>query len=290
LTRSRGFAAHRERKVLVLIVAESAHSLGGQMMFRPWLLLVLSLVLARTSSAEDDAAGVRAFFEEYVRRGNAFDPTLAELYSPDARIRTLRDGTKPMEMNGAQWKELIAKAMPIAKKRGDSATFESLKLVPQDDAYRINASRTSALKCVADPNFYLIVKRIDARWQIVEEYSETVSLSRCPPSEALAQSLDAMARGLRSKLPLDLDADTRLESVEVIGPALVYHQRLHTITAAEMDLSKLQPMLQQLGVQFACGPKEMRALIDAGATVRYSYVDRDGAVLGGVDISPGLCP
>ena len=91
-------------------------------------------------------------------------------------------------------------------------------------------------------------------------------------------------------LPLDLDADTRLETVEVVGPALIYHQRLHTVAAAEMDMQKLVPLLRQIGYQNACGLQEIKTLISQGATVRYAYVDRDGAKLANVDVAPGFCP
>ena len=131
---------------------------------------------------------------------------------------------------------------------------------------------------------------MDGSWRVVEEYTETVSLSQCKPSERLAASLKTTLNGLLPHLPLDLDADTRLEAVEVVGPTLIYRQRLHTIAAAEMDLAKLVPMLRQIGVQNVCGTPEMKALVDEGAAVRYAYVDRDGAKLVNVDIAPGLCP
>lgn len=124
---------------------------------------------------------------------------------------------------------------------------------------------------------------------IVEEYTETVSLSRCQPSEELAESLATIREQLRPYLPLDLDADTRLESVEVVGSALIYNQRVHTMAASELYLEKTEAALKQIGFQDACGTAEVRALIGEGATVRYATVDRNGDTLAKVDISPGLC-
>jgi len=253
------------------------------------ILLIMLIALTPVAYA-GEAEDVREFFSEFVKRTNAFDVGVADLYSPSARIITLRDGTDRLEMPGSQWKQLVIQAMPTAKKRGDTSRFEDIKVFAQGDGFRVTAIRTPAVKCVPDTNYHLDVVRLDNSWLVVEEYAETVSLSQCKPSNKLAASLEAARGALLPHLPLDLDADTRLEAVEVVGPALIYRQRLHTIAAAEMDLAKLVPLLRQIGVQNACGSAGMKTLIGKGATVRYAYVDRDGAKLANVDIAPGLCP
>ena len=252
-------------------------------------LMIIFVALAHVVHA-GEAEDVRALFDDLVRGGNAFDAGVADLYSPDARIITLRDGTETIELTGSQWAELIIQFMPLAKQRGDTSVFEDVKVRAQGEGYRVTASRTSAIKCVTDTNYYLDVARVEGNWRVVEEYAETVSLSQCEPSKKLSATLETVRKGVLPHLPLDLDADTRLEAVEVVGTDLIYRQRLHTIAAAEMDLVKLVPMLRQIGVESACGTPEMKALIDMGATVRYEYLDRDGSKLTNVDIAPGLCP
>ena len=88
---------------------------------------------------------------------------------------------------------------------------------------------------------------------------------------------------------MDLDADTRLESVEVEGTALIYNQRLHTVAASELNVDQVETSLKQIGVQNACGDARTSNLIDEGATIRYATVDRNGERLATVDISPGIC-
>ena len=251
--------------------------------------LIFMLVTFSPLAFAGESENVRKFFSEFVERANAFDVEIADMYSPSARIMTLRDGSERLELSGSQWKQLLIRVMPIAKERGDTSKFEKVKVFAHGDGFRVTAVRTSAVKCVSDPNYHLDVVRIDNRWVVVEEYSETVSLSQCKPSNKVAASLAAMRTRILPHLPMDLDADTRLESVEVVGSALIYHQRLHTVAATELDLAKLVPLLRQIGVQNACGTAEMKKLVDEGATVRYAYVDRDGAKLANVDIAPGLC-
>lgn len=253
-----------------------------------FLMIVLLAATPFAHAGKTDE--VHEFFDHLVERTNAFDASVADLYSPDARIIAVVDSSDRVEITGSQLKQIANQVMPIAKKRGDTSTYKKVKVLPQGEGFRITAVRFSAAKCVTDPNYHLDVMRHDKSWQVVEEYGETVSLSQCKPSKKLAASLNALRDGIVPHLPLDLDADTRLETVEVVGPALIYHQRLHTVAAAEMDMQKLVPLLRQIGYQNACGLQQIKTLISQGATVRYAYVDRDGAKLANVDIAPGFCP
>ena len=253
-----------------------------------FLMIVLLAVTPFAHAGKTDE--VRDFFDNLVERTNAFDAGVADLYSPDARIIAIVDGSDRVELSGAQLKQIANQVMPIAQRNGDTNTYKKVKVSPHADGFRVNAVRFSAAKCVTDPNYHLDVMRHEQGWLVVEEYGETVSLSQCKPSKKLAASLNALRDGIVPHLPLDLDADTRLETVEVVGPALIYHQRLHTVAAAEMDMQKLVPLLRQIGYQNACGLQQIKTLISQGATVRYAYIDRDGAKLANVDVAPGYCP
>jgi hypothetical protein len=253
-------------------------------------ILIVMLIAFTPMAHAGEAKDVRKFFNDFVKRTNAFDAGAADLYSPEARIIALVDGTDRLEISGAQLKQLAPQLMPIARKRGDTNTFKKVKVFAQGDDFRVTAIRTAAIKCVPDKNYHLDVVSLGNSWIVVEEYGETVSLSQCKPSKKLAKSLKATQKALQPHLPLDLDADTRLEAVEVVGPALIYRERLHTVAAAEMDMSKLVPLLRQLGVENTCGSAQLKTLIGEGATVRYAYVDRDRAKLANVDVAAGFCP
>ena len=253
-----------------------------------FLMIVLLAVTPFAHAGKTDE--VREFFDNLVERTNTFDAGVADLYSPDARIIAIVDGSDRVELSGAQLKQIANRVMPIAQRNGDTNTYKKVKVSPHGEGFRVTAVRFSAAKCVTDPNYHLDVVSHDKAWLVVKEYGETVSLSKCKPSKKLAASLNALRDGILPHLPLDLDTDTRLETVEVVGPALIYHQRLHTVAAAELDIQKLVRLLRQIGYQNACGLQQIKALISEGATVRYAYVDRDGAKLANVDVAPGYCP
>lgn len=206
-------------------------------------VVVLITLLMSSLAFADDPSEVREFFDRYVELGKNFDTDLVALYSDDAKISTLRDGRDSLEFTGAEWKALVGKLMPLAERRGDVSTYTDVQVEPHGEGYRITALRASALKCTDNHDHYMDVERQGGRWVIVEEYMETVSLSQCEPSEELAETLSNISDMIRPHLPMDLDTDTRLESVEVEGTALVYRQRVHTLAASVNDWGQIDLML-----------------------------------------------
>ncbi len=252
--------------------------------------LIIMLAVFALPAHAGEIEEVRSFFDDFVARTNAFDVGVVDLYSPEARIITLRDGEQTMEMAGAQWAEWLPQVMPAAQLRGDTSTFDNVEVAARNGGFRVTATRFPAIKCVPDTNYHLDVDRVDGQWRVVEEYTETVSLSQCEPSEKLAALLANTRAGILPHLPVDLDEETKLVGVEIRGPAIIYRQRLYKMAAAEMDLETFLPRLRQLSAQNACATPAIRALIDEGATVRYAFVDRDSTHLANVDVAPGLCP
>ena len=154
--------------------------------------LALSAALALTSlaaRADEDPAIVkaRAFFARYVELTDAFDPQLVALYSDKARainVRRFEGGVeRQMELQGTRYKELLAKALPIAKTAGDRSTYSDVKYASDGEYVRIDATRLSQLKHYSSP-FSLRIGPIAAKeWQIVEERSVSKALpGETPPN------------------------------------------------------------------------------------------------------------
>ncbi|MEE3329642.1 MAG: hypothetical protein VX246_02130 [Myxococcota bacterium] len=257
-------------------------------MLRLILLLVSIASTAQAASVDE----VRAFFDDLVERTNDFDAGVGEMYDKDARIIAVRDGTQTVEMTGGEWASYLKKGMALAKKRGDTNSYSNVELTPKlsGDGFRVTATKTEALKCVPNENYRLDVARRGGKWQVVEEYSETVSLTKCKPSKKLAAALKKLHEGMLPHLPGDIDKDTRLESVELDGSVLTYRQRYYSFSVAELDMNKVVPILQQIAARAACGPPEMKALVDQGASIRYESIDRYGEQIAVVDIGPRMCP
>lgn len=85
-----------------------------------------------------------------------------------------------MELTGAQWKQLIVRAMPIAKAQNDVSKFSDIKYIETGSGYKVKANRYSVSKCYMDTGYYMIIKSLDDEgYQIVEEYMETQPESDC---------------------------------------------------------------------------------------------------------------
>ncbi|HET9880135.1 MAG TPA: hypothetical protein VFS81_00135 [Candidatus Binatia bacterium] len=151
---------------------------------RPVVLAVLGIALGviGTSHAVDLQEGQR-FFDRYVALGNSYNPSIATLYADSAAIKTTRryptGQIRSLELTGAQWKDLIQKAMPLAKAQGDRSEFKNARFEAVGDDIRVKADRYSVRKCYWDRGYYMVIRRTAAGLQIVEEYSETQPESAC---------------------------------------------------------------------------------------------------------------
>lgn len=249
--------------------------------------VVACAVLLGGASAAESA---QSFFEMFVERNNRFDPSAASLYLVDAKITTLRDGERRLELAGAQLQSAAEQIYSMAKTRGDRQTYQDVSVVEDADRATVRATRTSEIKCYVDPEYRLDLVKVDGQWRIAAEHSSTVSLSNCDPSPKLKSALARLHSALAPRLPMVLDDETTLESITVSGANLIYAQRFSQAALADLNLKVLVPALRQTSLQSICGDRALRAMIANGAFIRYAYVDRDNAPVMNVEVSKGLCP
>lgn len=148
------------------------------------LIIALSLVSICVHADLTDIAAAQAFFENYVALSDAYDDKVADLYSDNAVIRAFRRYPhgleRSMELTGSQWKALLVKAMPLARAQADRSTFSDVEVSVTGTRAKIKANRYAARKCNTDTGYYMVVERQpDAKYLIVEEYSETQPQSNC---------------------------------------------------------------------------------------------------------------
>lgn len=85
-----------------------------------------------------------------------------------------------MELTGAQWKRLVAMAMPLAKVQNDKSLFSKVSISRLNEGFKIKANRYSNRKCYTDTGYYMIVApNRSGMLEIIEEYSETQPHSNC---------------------------------------------------------------------------------------------------------------
>ena len=153
--------------------------------FQSILLIVFFVVTGGYACAQDaDAESAKRFFETYVKMGESFDASMADLYLDSATIKNIRrypnGSEKSMQLTGAQWKELVRKVMPMAKAKGDVSTFSEIYVSIDGKRAKIKANRYSNLRCYTDTGYYMIIERQpDGEYKIVREYTETQPNSDC---------------------------------------------------------------------------------------------------------------
>lgn len=127
---------------------------------------------------------LNSFFMKYIELNDNFDISVAKLYSDKAKIHAYRvypHGTqRSLELNGEKWKQLIVRAMPIAKTKNDKSSFSNIVITKQDKKYKIKANRYSNIKCYTDTGYYMIVEESKGGdLYIIEEYMEAQPNSNC---------------------------------------------------------------------------------------------------------------
>ena len=229
-----------------------------------------------------DEAAARAVFERYVTLGVRDAPALAELYADDALIRihwVFASGkTDWVQLDGAQWKRNIVK-LSSAPSHAPSSTFSHVTVHRHGERMLIMAHRYSPSTCRTDEGYSMIVDRDSPdTWQIVEQSWQAWEASACDGEDTvrpLHQRLSEIEAHFERVLPLEVDVDTRLDSVSVEGTRLIY--RYTRLRGQEPGPSG--------GV---CGNLELRPIVMGGGSIMSHYVDRQGRSLGSILVES--CP
>jgi hypothetical protein len=142
---------------------------------------IFTILLSQITQADELA---KELFDKYVQLSDSFESSVADLYSDDAKIHTYRKYPhgleRAMELSGAQWKQLLVKAMPLAKTQNDKSVFSEVTISNYGNGHKIKANRYSNRKCYTDTGYYMVVAPNElGTLQIIEEYSETQPQSDC---------------------------------------------------------------------------------------------------------------
>lgn len=237
------------------------------------------------------------FFNQYIQLGNNFDSSISNLYSDNAVVHTKRTGpdgkVQELKMTGMQWKDLIQKAMPAAKSRGDVSKYSNVKYSTDGHKVKIKADRYSVLKCYSDIGYYMVVEKQGDEFKIIEEYSESQVASSCKEVkvDGLTDLMRLTKKQLDPHLPIEIDDDTRLDSVNIKENTFEYQYTLVTVDlqADAIDKDSFNQTMQPIVVQQSCTMPNLRPLIDQGAVISYVYNDKNGNVVTEISVDKGSC-
>lgn len=260
-------------------------------------LLTLLLALSFGDVRSEESGKFDTFFSEFETLNSQFDVAVADRYSDSAKITGIRiqaDGTeKTIVFDGKKWKQLIRDLMGLAKERGDSSKYSNVKVTADGDMAKITASRYSALKCYQDNDYYLVVKAIDDRMEIIEEFSKSPQQSACenaPKEDDLALILRATVLAVSKQLPVMLDSDTKLEKISSEGAVLTYDYELVNFLSTEVDKVGLDAGLSTTLIKQACSTPGLKSIMEKGGTLSYRYSGKDKLRVTELRIDKKSCP
>ena len=141
------------------------------------LVVFTMFVMTGLQAFADSAQEALNFFNSYVSAANSYRPTVAGMYSPSAKI--IRQVVKPngelvnVSTNTATYIKQMKIGQAGAKMRGYKNTYTNVNVTSLGNGvYKVSSLRqpkgeTYKLKT------YMIVKKINGKWQITEEMMQT---------------------------------------------------------------------------------------------------------------------
>lgn len=108
-------------------------------------------------------------------------------------------------------------------------------------------------------------------------------------TDSVDQILQQLSAEMNQKMPMDIDATTRLDKVSVKpGRHFIYHYTMLDAPAAgektafsSTDKSPLKSSM--------CNDPDAQKFLKNGVTVTYQYQDKTGRDLGSTEVTPGDC-
>ena len=141
------------------------------------LLLLLMTILAIPAFADDKDEAL-AFFNNYVESANNYSSTIADMYSPSAKI--IRQIVKPdgATANATTDTATYVKQMKLgqagAKLRKYKNFYTNINVIPQSDGtYKVTSLRQPSGEDYKLKTYMILKKQPNGKWLIVEEMMQT---------------------------------------------------------------------------------------------------------------------
>lgn len=233
------------------------------------------------SVESDGKAEARAAFDKMVETSNAFEAGTYALYSSGSVLktrRTLDDGTeKEQGFLVAMIRQMLPQLMAAAKLVDDRATYENVVMTADGERWKITADRYSTVKCQTDKEYYALLGKSDKGiWLIEEEFAVTFAASLCPENADEARRVfGALKDSITPMLPLEVDADTRLDTLVVDDLLMTYSYTLPTTASNDPKTAEFIALLENVIKKQACGLPSHKHALHHGGSARFVYQTSD---------------
>ena len=141
-------------------------------------LSILTFTLISLSALADERKEALDFFNSYVNAANTYSPTVAEMYSPTAKI--IRQIVKPdgTTANATTDTATYIKQMKIgqatAKLKHYKNTYTDIVVSNAGNgAYKVSSKRQPSGETYKLKTYMIVKKQPDGKWLIIEEMMQT---------------------------------------------------------------------------------------------------------------------
>lgn len=142
------------------------------------ILLLLLMTLFAIPAFADEKEEALNFFNSYVESANNYSSTIADMYSPNAKI--IRQIVKPdgTTANATTDTATYIKQMKLgqagAKLRKYKNTYTNINVIPQaEGTYKVTSLRQPSGEDYKLKTYMVVKKQSNGNWQIIEEMMQT---------------------------------------------------------------------------------------------------------------------
>ena len=141
------------------------------------ILSLLTLTIVTLTSLADEQKEALDFFNSYVNAANTYSATVADMYSPSAKI--IRQVVKPdgTTANATTDTDTYIKQMKIgqvgAKLRKYKNNYTEITATPVEGGYKVSSLRQPSGEDYKLKTYMIVKKQPNGKWLITEEMMQT---------------------------------------------------------------------------------------------------------------------